>query len=193
MVGHLRHLSPLARLWRYTVLGATSIVFEETNPIWGGIAVRRGRLELVGVVLAVALGTWAASLALYALGRWRIDWVHRRWPTHTPVLERALQIVRRRPWRASLAVRFAYGLRLPLPIACGAARVPLSLFATASAVSCLVWSGLFAYLGLALGGAALSLIAFTHRLEFRLGLAAVLLSLLLAALVVRRTRAASQP
>ena len=122
----LHHPSVVERLWKYVVLGGTSIVLEEANPIWGGIRAKHGHLDLVAVAVAVALGTWVASLALYGLGYWRIDWVQRRFPTKQRLLDAALRIVKRNPWRASLAIRFAYWLRLPLPIACGAARVPIS-------------------------------------------------------------------
>ena len=124
----------LERVWKYTALGASSIVFEETNPLLGGIAARHGRLGMLGVVIACAMGTWVASIALYYVGRWRIDWVREKWPQKQRLLDGALEIVRLNPWRASLAVRFAYGLRLPLPIACGAARLPVGLFALASGI-----------------------------------------------------------
>lgn len=168
------------------MLGATSIVFEETNPIWGGIAVRRGRLDMFGVILAVALGTWIASIALYALGRWRIDWVRRRWPRQYHMLNGALAIVSRNPWRASLVIRFAYGLRIPLPIACGAANVPFPTYVAASGISCLAWSAVFAYLGLTLGRAALRVLSYTHPLGVRLSIVAILLFILLSVITRRR-------
>lgn len=183
---------PLAeRVWKYTVLGATSIVFEEANPIGGGLWVRHGRAELSWVITAVALGTWAASIGLYLVGRWKIDWVRARWPDKRDLLASALTAVERHPWRASLAVRFAWGLRLPLPIACGAARLPLSLYAIASGISCWVWAAVFAYLGFAAGGTALAALAFTRRLDVRLGLGALLLAMLLV-FIARRRRIAER-
>jgi membrane protein DedA with SNARE-associated domain len=179
-------MTPLERLWKYAALGATSIVFEEANPIFGGIAARHGRAEMLFVVVAVALGTWAASMVLYYVGRWRIDWVRQRWPEKQRLLDGALEVVRRHPWRASLSVRFAYGLRLPLPIACGAARLPVGLYAIASGVSSWVWSIAFAYLGLAFGGAALRVLAFTNRLDVKLGFIALLLSIVLVIVMRRR-------
>ncbi|MEO8621723.1 MAG: VTT domain-containing protein [bacterium] len=176
----------LEKLWKYTALGASSIVFEEANPIFGGIAARHGRAGMLGVVVAVALGTWVASILLYYVGLWRIDWVRARWPEKHRLLDAALAIVQRHPWRASLAVRFAYGLRLPLPIACGAARLPIGLYTLASGISCWVWAFVFAYTGLAFGGAAIRLLHFTQRLEVRLGVAAVLLLIALFFVVRRR-------
>jgi membrane protein DedA with SNARE-associated domain len=175
----------LAQLWKYVVLGASSIVGEEANPIFGGIAARHGRLGVIGVIVAVAVGTWIASIVLYLIGRWRIDWVRARWPDRKRLLDGALEIVRRHPWRASLAVRFAYGLRLPVPIACGAARLPLSLYVIASGISSWVWATVFTLLGWKAGGAALALLGFTTRYDVRLGFVAIALTV---ALVVMRRR-----
>ncbi len=163
-----------------------SIVLEETNPIWGGIRARHGYLDLLIVIVAVTIGTWIPSIGLYLIGRWRIDWVRRRWPDKRRLLAGALTVVRRHPWRASLAIRFAYGLRLPLPIACGAARLPFSLYLAASGISCLVWGGVFACLGYSAAGTALSALAFAQRLDVRLGLLATILLVVL--FFVRRRR-----
>jgi membrane protein DedA with SNARE-associated domain len=182
----LHHMSLAERLWKYTALGATSIVGEEANPILGGIAVRHGGAGLFGVIVAVMLGTWMASVLLYFIGRWRIQWVRRRWPDKRRLLTNALAAVRRRPWQASLAVRFAYGLRLPLPIACGAARVPFSLYLVASGISSLLWGVTFTLLGFALGRTALRALMFTQRLDVRLALVAIVLTIVLAVMVRRR-------
>jgi membrane protein DedA with SNARE-associated domain len=179
-------MSLVERLWRYTALGATSIVGEEANPILGGIAVRHGGAGLLGVIVAVFLGTWAASILLYFIGRWRIDWVRARWPDKRRLLTSALMIVRRNPWRASLAVRFAWGLRLPLPIACGAARVPFYLYLVATGISSLVWGVTFALLGFALGRTALRALMFTQRLDVRLAIVAAVLTIVLVVMVRRR-------
>jgi membrane protein DedA with SNARE-associated domain len=176
----------LERVWKYSALGASSIVLEEANPILGGIAARHGRLGMLGVVVACAIGTWIASVALYYVGRWRIDWVRRRFPQKQQLLDGALEVVQRHPWRASLAVRFAWGLRLPLPIACGAARLPVGLYIIASGISCWAWSLGFAYLGLAFGRAALRVFLFTHRLDVRLGAVGVLLCVVLFFITRRR-------
>jgi membrane protein DedA with SNARE-associated domain len=186
VIRQLHDIPFVERLWKYVALGATSIVFEETNPILGGIAVRHGRAGLFGVIVAVAMGTWLASIALYFVGRWRIDWVRQRWPDKRRLLTGALTIVRRHPWRSTLAIRFAYGLRLPLPIACGAARLPLSLYVIASGISCWIWAAAFGYLGYAAGGAALRVLDFGQRVDVRLSLVAIILSIVLLVLMRRR-------
>jgi membrane protein DedA with SNARE-associated domain len=134
----------------------------------------------------VAVGTWLASIGLYFVGLWRIDWVRRRWPDRQRMLDGALAIVGRHPWRASLAVRFAYGLRIPLPVACGAARLPFFLYVIASGISCWVWSILFTLLGWKAGGAALTFLGFASRSDVRLGFVAI--ALVVTLVMLRRRR-----
>ena len=124
----------LQRLWEYVTLGAISFVVEEAAPLFGGVKAFDRNLHLTGVIVAVAIGTWVVGVALYALGRWQGDRLRKGWPKLRPLVLQAAAIVRRHPWRAALGVRFAFGLRVPLPIACGVARLPLWLFVTASAV-----------------------------------------------------------
>ena len=126
---------------------------------------RNGHLSLVAVGAWITAGTWAAHLLLYFLGRWRGDWVRQRWPKLRVFILRVFRVVRRHPWRCSLAVRFAYGLRLTLPLACGAARVPLWLFVIGSGISAVVWSYLFTLLGWGFGEAAQRLVGHMRRYE----------------------------
>jgi len=146
----------LQELWAYLTLGASGIVTEELTPIVGGLAASQGELGLKRVMIAVAVGAWTATLLLYLLGAWRGRWVRRRWPRVGRYMKRALRAVRRRPWRSALAVRFAFGARLLLPLACGAAHLPLWLFLIASAVSSIVWSVLFTEVGYLFGEAAVT-------------------------------------
>ncbi len=143
----LSHLSEssthLERLWAYVTLAATGIITEETSPMVGGLAAHNHDLQFTLVVLWVAAGVWSADLVLYYLGRWRGRWVRERWPVLRGVILRSLRVVRRHPWRSSLAVRWAYGLRFTLPVACGAARLPLALYLIGSAISSILWALVF--------------------------------------------------
>ena len=120
----------------------------------GGIAAHDHRLGLVRVIVACAVGSWAGMLAFYFLGRWRGRWAATRWPRFGGHMSRVLGPVSRRPWRASIATRFAIGARWVLPAACGAAHVPLWLYLAGSAVSSLLWAPPFALLGWAFGETA---------------------------------------
>jgi membrane protein DedA with SNARE-associated domain len=154
-------------------LGATSIFTEEVAPIVGGLAAHHGELGLVRVALSITLGTWASEIALYYLGRWRGKWVRERWPKVGRFLTRVLRVVRRRPWRSSLAVRYAYGLRLTLPIACGAARVPIFTYVVGSGISSVTWASLFTVVGWAFSRTAYQVLHHMRRFEDVIGLALI--------------------
>lgn len=162
------------RLWWYASLAATGIVTEEATPLIGGLAAHDGHIQLLAAGFAISLGTWIAGILLYWLGRWRGAWVRQRFPSTRRVMLRALKVVRRHPWRSSLAIRFAYGLRITLPIACGAARVPLTLYLVATAISCVVWSYLFTILGWAFGKTLLLVLHHVKQYEWYVVLAILL-------------------
>jgi membrane protein DedA with SNARE-associated domain len=175
----------LRRLWAYITLAVTGIITEEATPLIGGLAAHDNRLHLSLVTICVSTGTWIADIGLYYFGRWRGDWARRRWPHLRTFMYRALRIVRRHPWRSSLAVRWAYGLRLTLPLACGAARIPIVLYAVGSAISAFTWSVVFTLLGWGFGRATLRIVGHVRRYEKFL-VAAILIGLLIVFWVMRK-------
>jgi membrane protein DedA with SNARE-associated domain len=182
------------QLWAYVTLGVTSIITEEAAPLLGGVAAQQGELGLKRVAIAIALGTWAAHIGLYYLGRWRGKWIRARWPKVGRYLTRALRYVRRYPWRSSIAVRYAYGLRLTLPMACGAAHVPIFTFVIGSGISSITWASLFTVLGWAFGRTAMQVLRHVKRFEDVILLAGVgVVGVLLLALTRRsQTAVASE-
>ena len=181
----------LERMWAYITLGAMGIVWEEASPLIGGLAAHDRNLRLLSVILAVALGTWLASMLLYLLGRSRGRALRKRWPRFRKLILRSVALVRRHPWRASLAVRFAYGLRLPLPLACGVARVPLLVYSIGSGVSCIAWSLAFSVRGWGLGRTTETLIGHVKDWEPMIGIA-VILSMVVGFVIVRRRHVAER-
>jgi len=158
-------LSHLAEAWAYVTLGASGILTEEAAPIVGGFAAHEGHLGFVRVVLACSIGTWAAGVALYALGRWRSKWVRNRFRKVGRYVTRLLVFVRRSPWRSTFAVRFAFGIRIVLPIACGAARMRLPVYLIGTALASIIWSTLFALVGWLFGETALLVLGHIRRYE----------------------------
>ena len=140
--------------WTYIVLGASTIFTEELAPIFGGIAAHERELRLVPLIVALTLGGWIATALLYALGRLKWETIRRRFPRTRATGTVALRVVRRNPLTASFFVRFAFGLRMLLPMASGAARVPLYVFLPVSLLGSVVWSIVFTLLGYVAGEAA---------------------------------------
>ena len=179
-------LSRLSQLWAYVTLGATSIITEEAAPVVGGFAAHQGHLHAVRAAMACAIGSWAADIVLYAVGRWRAMRVASRWPRLQRPMERLLGAVQRHPWRASLAVRFAYGARLLLPITCGAARIPVAGYVIGSGVSAWVWSALFTAVGWVFGQTAVVVIGHVRRHEDTIAVGIVVIVALVVWMVTRR-------
>ncbi len=144
--------------WAYWLLALTAVLTEELSPILGGIAVNNEDLEMPRVIFAVSMGAWIFTSALYILGRLKWDWIRRRFPKVRATATVALRAVARNPITASLFVRFAFGLRIVLPMACGAARVPLAIFIPATLVGSVAWSVLFAFIGYAAGDVAVTVL-----------------------------------
>jgi membrane protein DedA with SNARE-associated domain len=76
-----------------------------------------------------------------------------------------LRAVRRRPWRSAVAVRWAIGVRVLLPVACGAAHLRVATYLVGTAISSLTWSAAFVALGFAFGDAAVTVLAAIRRYD----------------------------
>lgn len=144
--------------WTYALLGLSAIVIEELAPIFGGIAAHEGELQLGRVIIGITVGGWVCTTLLYLAGRTHWDDLRRRFPRVRAAGTVALRVVGRNPLTASLLVRFAFGLRVVLPIACGAARVSAPTYLAASLLGSLLWSALFTVIGFAAGEAAVRVV-----------------------------------
>lgn len=168
-------MNVLERLWAYVTLGATGSLWGEASPLLGGLAAQQRELNVWWVAGAVALGTWVGVQGFYVIGRWRGKWVRKRWPRARPIILRSVAIVRRHPWRASLGSRFAYGVRIALPIACGIGRVPFAKYAIGTAVSSVLWSAMFTGAGWFMGRAARGFLGHLRQVEAAMGVLIVVL------------------
>lgn len=191
--GHFAHFAPtilsmLSRLWVYVTLGATSIITEEAAPVLAGFAAHQKHLGVVQAAAACAIGSWAADIGLYALGRWRAVKLAARFPKLMRPMEKLLGVVRRHPWRASIAVRYAYGARIPLPIACGAAEIPFVQYLLGSGISCWSWGALFTAIGWVFGSTAVLVLGRIRRHEDVLAISLVVAVALLVAIIAMRNR-----
>jgi membrane protein DedA with SNARE-associated domain len=177
-------------VWAYVTLGLSSILTEELSPIVGGVAASQRELGLLRVFLAIALGSWVATALLYALGWWRGRWVRQRFPRTRKPMVVMLRAVRRRPWRSALAVRWAFGARIILPIACGASHLRLPLYLVGSLLSSVVWSAVFVGIGYAFGDTAVGVLHVVRRYDQWIVVGFVFALALVWAVVQRRREAA---
>jgi membrane protein DedA with SNARE-associated domain len=103
-------------------------------------------------------------------------------PRWRPAVERARALVRAHDSRVMLLMRFAYGIRLPLPIMCGVARIEPLRFFRFNAGTALAWALLFTWLGYVYGAAANAALGRVARSEPWILAGAVALGLLVHAL-----------
>ena len=106
-----------------------------------------------------------STTLLYLGGRLKWDWLRKRVPSARSAGTIALRIVRRNPWRASFLVRYLFGGRILLPMACGAARVPLKVYLPMSLAGSLAWTMTFALVGVAAGQAAEQVLGRLEKVE----------------------------
>ena len=149
----------------YLTLGLSTIITQELAALLGGFAADQGHLHLSIVVLVLATAVFLESVALYAIGRWRAAWVRLKLRNSPPVVKKLLRAMRWSPWRSTMIARFAFGARIALPLACGAARVPVWIFLTGTAAAAIVWAVVFAGLGWALGEGAVLLVGEVKKFE----------------------------
>lgn len=145
-------------VWAYLGLLVGPIATEELTPLLAGVAIAEGKLAVVPAMLAMAIGGWVATALIYALGRWRGRWVRRRFPKADRAIKGLLRATRRRPWRASVLVRWAFGLRILLPLACGAAHVRPDVYLIGSAISSITWTVGYTLVGYFFGQAAIAVL-----------------------------------
>ena len=176
----------LEALWAYVTLGVSVAFTQELGALVGGFVAEQGHLRLVPVLIVSAVSVFVESVLLYALGRWRAAWVRLRLRRSPPVVRRLLTAMRWNPWRSTLISRFAFGARIALPMACGAARVPPWIFATGMAIASVIWACVFVGLGWVFGQGAVILVGEVRR--FEAPLAALLVAVVVVAFVVLKRR-----
>jgi membrane protein DedA with SNARE-associated domain len=131
-----------------------------------------GPLLLVGawpwweVWLLASIPATLGHQIYYLIGRRFGNPLLARLPDHWhPALARAARVMRRHETRVLLTMRFAYGIRLPLPILCGVTGVPLGKFIAYNVGTALGWALLFTLLGWGFGEAAAA--AFQHYAHYQ--------------------------
>lgn len=180
----------VAGFWGYVTLGVSAIFTQELAALVGGFAAEQGHLELPLVFMTVGGAVFAESVGLYYLGRWRSAWVRLRLRKAPPVARKLLSSMRYSPWRSTILSRFAFGARIPLPLACGAARVPPWIYLTGSAVAAAVWAGIFVAIGWVFGEGAVLVVGEVRKYEWVVGLVLVIAGALAIRWLKKREAAA---
>jgi membrane protein DedA with SNARE-associated domain len=166
------------------ILGA--IAEGETVVIAAGYVAHRQHLSVLGVVACAALGGSLGDLGYFLLGRRYGERALLRLPRSLRAgTARAREAVHRNPVRVLLSMRFLYGLRIALPLLCGASSMSARRFAAYNVATAIAWSACFTAIGYAFGAAATAALRQIERYEWGLLAAAVVLGLVVHLLLKR--------
>lgn len=127
----------------------------ETVIVTGGTFAGQGRLNLLAVILAGALGAIIGDSAAYWLGRVGGERI-RAFFTKMAGRDRVIaaeRMVERRGSALVFAGRFLPGIRLAINLSCGAGGMDYKRFLTFDSMGALVWSAQAAVLGYIFGAA----------------------------------------
>lgn len=186
-------IEALVARYGLAALFAGAAIEGETVVVAGGLLAHQGLLSLPGVMIAAALGSFAADQAWFAAGR---RFRGHRWVKRAqakPAFAKALGMLERHPIGFIFAFRFIYGFRTVSPIAIGTTMVRAQTFLTVNAVAATVWGIVFAGVGYLFGNAFERFIGKLHPHGWTLWYIVagfVALGLLIAGVHWWRTRAA---
>jgi lysylphosphatidylglycerol synthetase-like protein (DUF2156 family) len=143
----------------YGLLFAGVLVEGEAVLLVAAFLARRGVFAWPAVLLVAVAANTLADLAYFGLARRRgRGWLEARYGGH-PRFQRLLDLVRRRGSLLLLASRFAYGLRIAIPAACGALGMGAAPFFVTDLLAGLLWAATLTALGYSVGGAVEPLLA----------------------------------
>lgn len=127
----------------------------EAAVIVGGSLAAQGFWPWWAVWLLACVPATLGHQVYFALGRRFGEPLLARLPTRMqPAMAKARTLVRANAARVMLLMRFAYGIRLPLPILCGAGGIAPLRFLRYNVCTALAWALLFTWLGYVYGAAA---------------------------------------
>ena len=155
------------------------LVEGEVALLLAGVAVQHGYLELLPTLLLGTAGGTCSDSVYYWLGRRFGARVLRSRPALRPLRARAILLLRRYGHIMAFFTRFAFGMRIALPAAMGAARMHPRVFHLYNALGSLAFAVVYLSLGYGLGRAVHRMIQRSNISEEHVMVAVILLGILI--------------
>lgn len=196
------HPSQLLQDYGYYAVFFAGLLEGETILLLGSYAVHQGYLKMLPLIACGAAAAFLSDQFYFFLGRRKGAQVLARHPHLERRAARAFAFVRRRPVATVLLMRFAWGLRIVLPVALGMASAPErgrtaagpaagpdagpsnpmrpAVYVPLSACASVLWAAVVCYCGVAITGALHHLVGSLRPYEHWLVGAAVAVGLLAA-------------
>lgn len=157
--------APFIQNYGYLAVFLGTLLEGETILVLAGYSVSRGYLMLGPVLLLAVLGASLADFAYYSIGRRYGLAATRRFPRLRPLRARSILLLRDWGKAAAFLTRFAYGLRIALPIAMGAARMKRRVFVPFNLLGAATFAIIYVGLGYTFGEAIQALLVRVRPFE----------------------------
>lgn len=184
------HTSHLLQEYGYYAIFFAGLFEGETILLLGAYAVHQGYLQMPLVVVCGAAAAFISDQFYFFLGRRRGATIGEKYPRIQQRLDKVRGFTDRHPVAIVMGMRFAWGLRIVLPIALGMGRMRAALYVPLSAVAALLWAFVVSFFGVAISQLAHRVIGNLRHHE-HLIVAVALIAGLLVALWQLRLRAAA--
>lgn len=144
---------PYIQAYGYWAVFLGAILEGETILILAGYSIHRGYLDFLPTLLLAVAGGSLGDFTYFSLGRRYGPAATRRLPFLRPLRARAILLLRRWGRLTAFLTRFAYGLRIALPLTMGAARMPVAVFLPFNLLGALAFALFYLTLGYLFGEA----------------------------------------
>jgi membrane protein DedA with SNARE-associated domain len=131
-----------------TLLEGESVLFV------GGFAAHQGFLNLEWVIVFAFVGSTLGDQFFFQLAKWKGASITSRFPVLARNYPRAQRLVQRFGSYIVLMARYMYGIRTPLVMICGAARMSTIRFTILNVLAAAIWAVSFGMAGYLLGRTA---------------------------------------
>jgi membrane protein DedA with SNARE-associated domain len=121
-------VAPYIQSYGYWAVFLGGILEGETVLVLAGYSISRGYLDPVPVFLLAVAGAVFGDFAYFSLGQRFGPGLTRRFPSLRRVRSRAILVMRRWGRPTAFVTRFAYGLRVVLPMTLGASKMRPAVF-----------------------------------------------------------------
>jgi membrane protein DedA with SNARE-associated domain len=151
----------------YPLILLGAIVEGETVLIVAGYLAHRGNMDVTLVATCAAVGGAIGDLSCFLLGRFFGGRSLLMLPAWIRAgADRARNAVESNPVRVLLMMRFLYGMRIALPVLCGASTMKASRFVRYDVATAIVWSAVFTGIGYGFGAVAMAAIHTVARYQW---------------------------
>jgi membrane protein DedA with SNARE-associated domain len=158
-------LPALLHHYGYLLIFLGTFVEGESLLVLGGYFAHRGYLSLDGVMATAFVAAVCGDQVFFHLGRRHASRLFARFPRLHDKVRVAVSRAERHQTLVVLGMRFAWGLRIALPLAMGMTRMDARRFFWLNLLSAAVWAALFSFLGYSTSKLFDRLVDDLHRYE----------------------------